>query len=135
MKKYFNRTTLFTLTALLVIAVAGCGLKRPPLPPKADMVKTPTALAFVLEGETVTLTWSHEKGKQAGFEIAQATLASDGCEGCPLRFIPLDTVDARTLEFTTTVKPGFRYYFRIRAFTEANVFSESSNAVQIELEP
>lgn len=135
MIKNVYRTTLFTLMALVMIAVAGCGIKRPPLPPIQAMPKAPTGLAFALDGETATLTWSHEQGKQAGFEIAQATLASDGCEGCPLRFIPLDTVDARTLEFTTRVEPGLRYYFRVRAFTDAQVFSESSNTVQIELEP
>ena len=134
MKKYFNRVTLFILAALLVTAVAGCGIKRPPLPPVRAMPKAPAGLAFVLEGETATLTWSHDGGKQAGFEIARATLASDGCEGCPLRFITLDTVDARTFAFTTIIKPGFRHYFRVRAFTGSDAFSGSSNTVQIELE-
>ncbi|MBI9088293.1 MAG: fibronectin type III domain-containing protein [Desulfobacterium sp.] len=135
MKQHLYRATLFILIVLPMITVVGCGIKGPPLPSIEAMVKAPTGLAFALEGETATLTWSHEKGKQAGFEIARATLASDGCEGCPLRFIPLDTVDARTFEFTTRVKPGLKYYFRVRAFTDAQVYSESSNTVQIELEP
>ncbi|MCP4119745.1 MAG: hypothetical protein GY737_30950 [Desulfobacteraceae bacterium] len=135
MKKHFNRGTLFILAALLVTVVGGCGIKRPPLPLVQAMPKAPAGLAFVLEGETATLTWSHDGDKQAGFEIARATLASGGCEGCPLRFITLDTVDARTFKFTTAIEPGFRHYFRVRAFTGADVFSESSNTVQIELEP
>ncbi len=135
MKQNLYRATLFILMVLPMIAVVACGIKGPPLPSIEAMVKAPTGLAFSLEGETATLTWSHEKGRQAGFEIARATLPSDGCEGCPLRFIPLDTVDAGTFGFTTRVEPGLKYYFRVRAFTDAQVFSESSNTVHIELEP
>ena len=128
---------------LLGIIGLGCGKKGPPLPPIQATIAAPSNLTLAVDGtidETIditraTLTWLHSKKKgapeAAGFEIDLATLEDD-CEGCPLRFIPLTRVGARTFNFTVEIQPGLRHYFRIRAYTDGGVLSESSNTVHVE---
>ncbi|MDY0220219.1 MAG: fibronectin type III domain-containing protein [Desulfobacterium sp.] len=126
---------VFCLAILLLgVTGLGCGKKAPPLPPIKATIAAPSNLALAVHGTMATLTWLHGKKtgapEAAGFEIDLATLEGD-CEGCPLRFIPLARVDARTFEFTVEIQPGLRHYFRIRAYTDAGVLSDSSNTVHV----
>ncbi len=136
----FRSIALGVLAMILALGVAGCGKKGPPLPPVQEMIAPPVDLKLSLNGSTAILTWFHGARKGAppiaGFEIDLATRggAPTDCQGCPLRFAPLDTTGARTFEFAVEIKPGTSYYFRVRAYTGSGVFSDSSNTVQVVLE-
>ncbi len=135
-----NLVRAFCLAILLLgVTGFGCGKKAPPLPPIQATIAAPSNLELAVDetngGTMATLTWLHSKKKEApeavGFEIDLAILEDD-CEGCPLRFIPLARVDARTFEFTVETEPGKKHYFRIRAYTDSGVLSDSSNTVHVE---
>jgi hypothetical protein len=138
----------FCLAVLLFgITGLGCGKKAPPLPPIQATITAPSNLTLAFDkitdgaiDETIdetraTLTWQYSKKAGApeidGFEIDLATLEED-CEGCPLRFIPLTRLGAKTFEFAVEIQQGLRHYFRIRAYTDAGVLSDSSNTVNVE---
>lgn len=142
MKLKLNPAGCISLLILFLILVSGCGKKGPPLLPAKEMLAPPTELVLTLEGNMATLTWLHmDKGDAApsfaGFEIDEATrdISPDACKGCPLQFKPLDTVDARTFRYTVMIEPQFIYYYRVRAYTDDKLFSNSSSTVQVRIEP
>lgn len=131
----FLRLCVIGMAVLLLGVIGfGCGKKGPPLPPIQATIAAPSNLALVVDGNMAALTWLHTKKpgapEAAGFEIDLATMEDD-CEGCPLRFIPLTRVGARIFEYTVEIEPGARHYFRIRAYTETGVLSDSSNTVHV----
>ena len=119
----------FIRTGLLLAAIAlvGCGVKGPPVPPKSPPVPKVPELVHRLEDSAVILEWAlaerltGQQARRASFGIYRfrAKLSEPFCETCPLVFEKVDTVpyeDAQDGRFYRTVnlEGGFRYVFKVR---------------------
>ncbi len=78
----------------LILAVVGCGVKGPPVPPRSVPPGAITDLGYTIDQDQVTLTWSIPTGEAAGsaglagFVVYRATIsaAEPVCDGCPVLF-------------------------------------------------
>lgn len=129
---------LLSFTAVYMVFVlfnAGCGIKAPPLPPLKYTLTPPSNLKYLLSLDTVTLKWAHVHKKDEGirgFKIfrAQKDLSENGCKGCPIKFYEVGSVSSRQFEYTEKIKKGFRYYYKVRAYSEDNDLSSNSNTIE-----
>ena len=128
---------------MLVVAglagMAGCGLKGPPLPPIQEgyILAPPQNLAYTLDKDTATLTWTHTvdpvnaRISPEGFRISVAVKGADHCEGCPFTFNPAGTVAMPVMQFRYTLKQGYHYYFRVQALGSKDTVSTPSDTLYI----
>jgi predicted small lipoprotein YifL len=126
-------------------ALAGCGRKLPPSPPAHDTPPAVTDLAYRLEGDYVTLTWTvpapGARGMRpiVGFRVERAVLpaADADCANCPLDFRPIGELRAPgrisdgRLRFSETITPGLRYIYRVTAFDERRLDANPSKPVSL----
>ncbi len=133
---------------LLLAALAGCGRKTPPLPPEAVVAEPIRDLAVELHANGATLTWSFPRRTVTGerlaavsaFEVFRAAQpAGEACAGCPVPFTLLQTVaggplPARVLPRQASfedagLRPGFRYWYKVRTRTGPFAVSSDSNTL------
>lgn len=92
MKRPNCRQTCVFLCILLLGIVSGCGKKGLPIPPPEEIPPAVTDLAAVIDGQTLTLTWTLPQDDRAddltGFRIYRSTdpRSTDSCRDCPVRF-------------------------------------------------
>ena len=137
--RLFTKITVRTgLFFLLGLTCCGCGIKGPPVPPQQLPVPTVLDLAYQVDAQTVTLSWSLsgplaiKQAKQATFGIYRSrnTLAEPPCEGCPRVYEKVATipyVHTDTNLFTTSLPldPGYRYGFKVRVETDGGIGTDS----------
>lgn len=149
----FNRwamnSVLLTLGFGLVLAMAGCGVKAPPVPPGSIPPAAITDLTYTLDENLVTLNWSIPTGKAAGsaglagFVIYRAATSMDDpiCDGCPALFRRIAEVDfeeliagnpdRKTVTFQQTIEKGYQYIFKVTAFSKDGQRGADSNRVVV----
>lgn len=123
------------VSTVFVLFNAGCGVKAPPLPPLKYTLKPPSNLRYLLSLDHVTLKWAHVHKKDEGirgFKIfrAKRDLSEDGCQGCPIKFHEVGSVSSHQFDYTEKIKKGFRYYYRVRAYSDDNDLSSNSNTIE-----
>lgn len=132
----------FVLAALLLM-VAGCGLKGPPVPPTLAVLPVPTDLAYSLTNGALVLTWRLGEGadadvdRVAGVNVyrSQNALGEAPCEACTLLFEKTRAVEGRTsTALRETLDKGFRYRYKLRTFDAAGRESADSPVVTIAYE-
>ena len=136
LQRYIIVGILFT-----VLALAGCGVKGPPVPPKSPPVPQVTDLVHRLDGSTAILEWSLAKGlsgkqaRKASFGIyrSRTPLSEPVCETCPLIFDKIETVaylPADDGRFSTIValESGYRYVFAVRMEVGGHMGNDSNRA-------
>jgi predicted small lipoprotein YifL len=142
--------TAIILTAMIWLAapviIGGCGKKGPPEPPSGNKPPPVMNLAYSVTGNTIKLSWTipqtTEKAKSpvAGFLIYQFQQSAHEkeCPNCPVIFKKIGDVPARSagqsgsaaLVFTQTIKPGYRYIYKVKAYDDAGIASRDSNFVE-----
>lgn len=131
---------LMVLSGIALLAFSGCGKKGPPLPPeiKGQKIAAPFDLKYRVVDNEIILSWNHKIDaetafvKPDNFEIFMAKKTFEACEGCPFEFNPAGTVSMPSMEFTTGIQKGFKYYFRVQAMGDDAMRSEYSKTVQFE---
>ena len=112
----------FLILAILFLAPS-CGKKGPPLPSinAGNFLAAPENIAYSLDGDQVTLTWTHAidpvnaKLAPEAFNVYMATKDLDGCEGCPFVFESVGVVPMPDIFYRRFLEPGLLYYFRVQA--------------------
>lgn len=131
----------------------GCGKKGPPRPPKRPLPPVVQDLRHTIQGDIVELSWTLP-GTAGGSASAPAEIkvfraaqsdAEIGCETCPIRFVavaeipihekPSEKSEPRTLSFTETIDPGYRYIYKVIVFDEYGIGGKDSNTVEFDLSP
>jgi predicted small lipoprotein YifL len=126
--------------ALLGLLTAGCGRKGPPLAPRSVAAPPVADLAVRLENRTAVLTWSVPSGPApelpTAYRVYRARLGAETCEGCPLLFQSLGTVNPDrsqrplgrkwTLTWQDAVEPGFRYVYKVTALKGRTPLADSN---------
>ena len=141
--------TVLTLGLGLVLAMAGCGVKGPPVPPRSIPPGAVTDLTFILDQDQVTLNWSIPTGKAtgsaglAGFIVFRAAspLADPVCDGCPALFRRIAEIDfealmagnpdRKTATFQQTIEKGYQYIFKVMAISKDGQRGPDSNRVVV----
>jgi len=133
---------------LLGLSLVGCGRKTLPIPPQEALPQPITDLSFRQQENKIILTWTAPKYTTAGsrlpnidaFEIIRAVIPEeDFCSGCPIPFTSSIEIKAQTAitdpknrsaQYTETIlRPGHRFFYKVRTKAGWRLISEDSNIV------
>lgn len=134
--------------AVSLLLLGGCGHKSPPIPPDNVVPRPIVDLRYQSDHEGVQLSWSYPlktiKGSTlddiSSFDLYRAEVAVDDyCSNCPIPFgqpmaldggPPVDGKKRRTATFSTTLlRPGYKYFFKVRSRTSWWADSADSNII------
>lgn len=124
---------------LLSVGYFGCGVKGPPVPPKAPPLPAVAALAYQVADQTVRLSWrlteplSSKRMGHAAFGLyrSRTALAEPPCDGCPLVFEKAATLayvyaDSNRFSIDIALETGYRYVFKVRLETDRGAGPDSN---------
>ena len=141
---------LYVTIGTVSVAWVGCGKKGPPRPPKRPLPPTVEDLRYAIQGDVVELSWTHPAtagsiaSRLEAIKVLRAVLSGEEikCEHCPLRFeavaeIPIQAkappkADLRTLHYSETLDPGYRYFYKVIVFDKYGIGSKHSNVVRFD---
>ncbi len=139
---------LFLICAVFFILCMGCGVKAPPVAPRATVPPSIEDLEAEVVGETVRLTWSVPREGDVVFEgLEHFTVyrrkfhrSVEQCPGCPMPFERvLDIkpkapeparVEGNRIIWHDQVAAGHRYAYKVVVYHKSGGMSEDSNIVQ-----
>ncbi len=135
------------LAGLLLVAPWGCGVKTNPVPPQQVVPQAITDLRYNLSEKGVVLQWSYPErtvgggklGEVLSFELYRAVVSEDGyCPTCPVPYgeplhvsgglLPEQGRREASYE-SSLLRPGHRYFFKVRSRTGWWSASQDSNIV------
>jgi hypothetical protein len=145
-------TAKFALAVIIWFALSvvliSCGKKGPPEPPSGLRPPRVKDLSYGITGNTIKLSWTipepDEKAQLpiTGFLIFQfqQSLAEKECPNCPLIFKLIGDAPLRgsgrggsglpPLTFTQTIKPGYKYIYKVNGYSDDDIRSRNSNFVE-----
>jgi hypothetical protein len=131
-----------------LLFLGSCGYKDHPVPPDTVVPKTIEDLRYETDEKGVSLIWSYPMETIRGntieslssFELFRAEVPlSDYCATCPIPFgdpieqpggLTTEDGKARKVVFTMAdLKPGYKYFFKVRSRTSWFAESADSNIV------
>jgi len=149
-----NRAVLRAALTLAVLALlaalsagAGCGRKAPPEPLEIRQMARIKDLSYSLSAGTLRLTWTVPEESAvktapvSGFVIyrSQQSKAEKECSDCPRHFVEVGDIPvpaagsgASKLVFSDQINPGYRYVYKVVAYSEGGQRGKDSNLVDFE---
>lgn len=134
------------ILGLMIAAAAGCGMKKPPVPPPEYRPPAPADVQHSLEGDRLLLSWQvPETGRQGapiqGCKVFRAArnIGEDACPGCPSPFVavadlPLDSADQNRQSHRETLTPGFLYSYKIACYTRRSNLGRETQPIYIQFD-
>ncbi len=144
---------LLLLLGGLSFVCLGCGKKGPPRPPKRPLPPVVQDLRHTIQGDVVELSWTlpgpagGSASAPAAIKVFRAVQSDEeiSCETCPIRFVAVAEIpihenaseksESRTLSFTETIDPGYRYIYKVIVFDEYGIGGKDSNTVEFDHSP
>jgi len=140
-----HRVGAVLIGVFLLGAGGGCGRKLPPIQPGVFPPPTVADLAQEVQGNEIVLSWTipaftpDKESAATGFKILRArqTAAEAECQECPAPFEAIGDVWASgkkpgsRLKFRDALEPGFKYSYKLRAYTADEVVGRNSNVVAV----
>ncbi len=138
----------FLIVNILAVVFVGfflsaCGVKGPPVPPDQKIPFSVNDLNKLISEENLTLSWTIDEKKDKRFEApsgfivyrAKDAINNSFCPGCPLRFtqvsdISLKNNGVKTITYVESLVKGFRYAYKVRAYTKNKTLGKDSNIVE-----
>jgi len=132
---------------LALLLAAGCGIKKPPQPPRRKSPPAVKDLSLRLQGDEVLLSWSlapedeHHRVPAAGFRVYRfrEPLEQKACGQCPHEFFPVADLPAGSaplqtpaVRFRQKLEPGFRYGYKVTAYSRQGELGPASETVVVE---
>ena len=142
-----SRYFWMVLAGMMILAVATCGKKAPPVAPRQAPFAAVSDLKAKVVGQKVTLTWRHtiENRQATGYLVLRAQAAKDQaeCLGCPQVFQKVATIrmsrskrrQSHIQSFTQTLSGGFTYTYSVRPHHGSGAQGPGSNLLRIEVPP
>ncbi len=133
------------LCCAVLLVLAGCGKKAPPVAPRQRPLVAVRDLKGALRQDFVKLTWSHnpENWTATAYVVlrTQQELALPACADCPLAFQKTGSVplarslrqEKHTLDFSQSLAAGFRYSFIVRPVTASGAQGPDSNILVMDV--
>jgi hypothetical protein len=141
-----HRSAAILVAVLLAEMLFGCGRKLPPSPPQQFMPPVVADLAFRLEENRVTLSWTvpqlqKDQPAPAGFRIfrARQVSAEADCSTCKLEFKQTGDVTSKgkkpgsPLHFSETLPPGYKYVYKVVAYDAKGFDGKDSKSIEVVL--
>ena len=137
---------------VLFFVISACGMKGPPKPPQRDEPPVVNDLSYLIEKESVKLSWTIPKknGKRpsnlAGFKIFRfrQTFVAAECKTCPPQFMviwDLPIVDKQSggvpqdrMTFSDAIESGYRHVYKVAVYLSDGVVGGDSNVVDFRFE-
>lgn len=127
------------------VCLFGCGRKAPPVYPRQPPIPAVKDLSSNIDGDMIVLTWTipdEMRDKSSGIKgfvvhRAKEKITDDDCRNCPVSFRPVAEVPAETkdpmkkMEYTERLEKGFKYVFKVIAFSNTGTESADSNYVEL----
>ena len=150
-RQHLFKIAMWGLSALILVFSA-CGAKGPPKPPIQDEPPVVSDLSYVVEKESVKLSWTvpQKDGKRpsnlAGFKIFRfkQTFAEAECKTCPPQFVEIwdlpivDKLEGEApqdkMVFSESIEPGYRYVYKLAVYLTNGVVGSDSNVVDFRFE-
>ena len=141
-------TLLAGLLVAMVVIMWGCGKKGPPEPPTGSRPPRVRDLSYGLSKNSLKLSWTipqpDEKAQLpiTGFFIyrSEQRVNEEDCPNCPKIFKIIGDVPVRETEpgqtgqlpltFTETIRPGYRYTYKVHGYSADGIRSQNSNFVE-----
>ncbi len=131
------------LLICLACIFCGCGKKDMPLPPLKETPLPPFLLSVdANNGEGFLIKWTHPSWKKnnsdhhavKGFEMfaAKREISMEKCRGCPLEFHKIASLPPSVFKYSYSPVKGYRYFIRLRAFSDLGVFSPWSKTIELD---
>ncbi len=133
---------------ILLLSMGGCGYKNAPVPPASVVPQAIEDLRYTVTGQGAQLSWSFPvktiRGSQlaeiSSFDLYRAEIPiEDYCGTCPIPFAEPITVEGgssydgearrRATYDTSMLRPGHKYFFKVRSRTSWWADSDDSNVV------
>ena len=142
-----QRCAAILVSVFLAGMLFGCGRKLPPSPPQQYMPPVVADLAFRLEENRVTLSWTvpqpldKDQPAPAGFRIFRARqLSSEAdCSSCKLDFRQTGDVTSKgkkpgsPLHFSETLLSGYKYVYKVVAYDAKGFDGKDSKSIEFVL--
>ena len=138
-----HRYAAVLVFVLLAGLLCGCGRKLPPSPPQQFMPPVVADLAFRLEENRVTLSWTvpqlqKDQPAPAGFRIfrARQVSAEADCSASKLEFRQTGDVTSKgkkpgsSLHFSETLSPGYKYVYKVVAYDAKGFDGKESKPIE-----
>ena len=138
MKRIWVHLLKMGLVLFLASGMTGCGKKGPPLPPLAEgrVAVVSELISQPLDQGGIHLTWAYPKGEgilpAETFELSQAERDESQCQGCPLTFKVIHTLEGTETAKELVPNPQTDSYYRIQAIGPDNLKGPFSNPIKIE---
>ena len=136
----------FATWITLALTLSGCGKKAMPHPPSGNRPPKVIDMDYSISESTIKLSWTipktSDKAKSAvtGFYIfrsKQSSIEAD-CPNCPVHFLKIGDVlvrgsvsgkPERSVVFSQTIEPGYRYIYKVTAYNDDGVAGQDSNLI------
>jgi hypothetical protein len=145
---YAGRLTWIVFLGLFFLLAGGCGYKNNPVPPQSVVPEPISDLLYKTDEKGVQLSWSYPVKTIRGsvlddisaFDLYLAEIPlEDYCSTCPIPFgaplaiaggPPYDGEVRRKAGYETSLlRPGYKYFFKVRSRTSWWADSADSNIV------
>ncbi len=142
MKQIFRTATLLSILGVIVafFSISGCGVKKPPIPPRQVSPMAVTDLNKIIEQERLKLTWTIPKGKKPellGFILyrSRVELTDADCKDCPVLFkrigdILIKSQENGMMKYEETLEKGYKYIYKVITYATDGTVSTDSNFVE-----
>jgi hypothetical protein len=152
-KRGNDHRLLFLISVGFLILCLGCGIKSPPVPPKATIPPAVKDLEAQVVGDKVQLTWSMPKKDDElveglayfGVYKYKSHSSIEVCEGCPIPFehfldIKLEDpypaqMEGDSIIYHDAIEANHSYAYKVVVYHNSGGVSEDSNIVHFATEP
>ena len=136
----------FAIWMTSAFMLSGCGKKALPNPPSGNRPPKVIDISYNINETTIKLTWiipkTSDKAKSpvTGFYIfrsKQSPIETD-CLNCPIHFLKIGDIlvkgdvsgkPERSVVFSQTIEPGYRYIYKVSAYNDDGVAGQDSKLI------